>query len=83
MMVVVFVFFFFTMRPWKKMVYSDISVKYRVDLKSGQLEDNKFREPKVVHLYLNGLLFLLKLKPCPQFLTPRQDPVATAVQLDE
>lgn len=33
--------------------------KIKGGLKSGQLGDNKFREPKVVHLYLNGLLFCL------------------------
>lgn len=60
MMVVFYLLsFVFLYEPMEKMANSDISVKQRVYLKSGQLEDNKFRGPEVAHLYLNGLLFCL------------------------
>lgn len=71
MMVVFYLLsFVFLYEPMEKMANSDSSVKQRVDLKSGQLEDNKFRGSEVAHLYLNGLLFCLNWSPAPKFWHP-------------
>lgn len=68
-MMVVFCVLFFLYEPMEKMVNSDISVKYYKGwiLNQGNWGDNKFREPKVVHLYLNGLLFRFNWSPAPNF----------------
>lgn len=68
-MMVVFCVLFFLYEPMEKMVNSDSAVKYCKGwiLNQGNWGDNKFREPKVVRLYLNGLLFCFNWSPAPNF----------------